>query len=129
MTDGDNSTASVETITITTKDEQKQRAIQYWNESKLKHTELLKDRVHDDVMQHLHQGKVLPIFHTLCCPPTERLFSPNTHVSVKDPNSDMIQLSSAPVTMGECDQESELIKDLTCHRFSATTQALTVLRI
>ena len=91
---------------------QKERAIQYWTESKSKHTEALKDQVHDDVMQHLQEGKVLPIFHTLCRPPTERLFSPDTRVSVNDPTSDIIQLSSDPVTMGECVEESELVGKL-----------------
>ena len=76
------------------------------------HAEALKDQVHDDVMQHLQEGKVLPIFHTLCRPPTERLFSPNTRVSLDDPTSDIIQLSSDPVTMGECVEESELVGKL-----------------
>ena len=62
---------------------QKERAIQYWNDSKAKHSEAMKDHVHDDVITHLHQGKVLPIFHTLCHPPSERLFPPNTRVSVE----------------------------------------------
>ena len=56
---------------------QKERAIQYWNGSTSKYSEAMKDQVHDDVMHHLHHGKVLPIFHTLCHPPKERLFQPN----------------------------------------------------
>jgi hypothetical protein len=78
------------------------RAIEYWNESKLKHNEPLKDAVHHQVMKYLEEGKVLPIFHTLCQPPNQRLFAPNTRISVKDPNSDVIQLSAATVTPGEC---------------------------
>jgi hypothetical protein len=67
----------------------------------------MKDHVHDDVITHLHQGKVLPIFHTLCHPPSERLFLPNTRVSVDDPTSDVIQLSASSVTMGKCEEEAE----------------------
>ena len=51
---------------------QKKRAIQYWNESN--YSEPLKGQVHDDVMKNLKEGKVLPIFHTLCRPPEKRLF-------------------------------------------------------
>jgi hypothetical protein len=70
----------------------------------------MKDHVYDDVIAQLRQGKVLPIFHTLCHPPSERLFLPNTHVSVDDETSDGIQLSTEPVSMGEAvkDVESEI---------------------
>ena len=86
---------------------QKESAIQYWNDSTSKYTEAMKDQVHDDVMNHLHQGKVLPIFHTLCHPPKERLFQPNTRVSSRDESStDMIQLSALSVTVGKCDLEA-----------------------
>ena len=80
---------------------QKERALQFWNESKINHPEALKDQVNEDVMKHLHQGEVLPIFHTLCCPPNKRLFPPNARVSVENPNSDEIRLSTAPVQMGK----------------------------
>ena len=86
---------------------QKERAIQYWNDSKKNYDEAMKDQVHDDVKHLLHQGKVLPIFHTLCRPPKERLFPPNTRVSSRDESStDMIQLSALPVTVGKCDLET-----------------------
>ena len=63
----------------------------------------MKDQVHDDVLLHLHQGKVLPIFHTLCRPPKERLFPPNTRVGKDDETSmEEIQISTAPVSRGEC---------------------------
>jgi hypothetical protein len=89
---------------------QKKRAIQYWNDSKANHNEAMKDQVHDDVITQLRQGKVLPIFHTLCRSPSERLFLPNTRVSVDDETSDMIQLSTEPVSMGEAvkDVENEI---------------------
>ena len=58
-------------------------------------------------MKDLHEGKVLPIFHTLCRPPEERHFSPERQVSVKDANSDEIQLSAAQATMGDCNFSSE----------------------
>ena len=86
--------------------EQKRRAIQYWNDSKSKHSEAMKDQVHDDVIKTLKEGKVLPIFHTLCRPQSERLFPPNRRVSSKDGSRDVIQLSAAPVTMGECNQNA-----------------------
>jgi hypothetical protein len=89
---------------------QRERAIQYWNDSKAKHGEVMKDHLHDDVITQLRQGKVLPIFHTLCRSPSERLFLPNTRVSVDDETSDMIQLSTEPVSMGEAvkDVENEI---------------------
>ena len=91
---------------------QKNRAIKYWNDNKLSHIEVMKDQVHDDVMQHLHVGKVLPIFHTLCRPPTERLFHPNTRVSVNDPASDAIELSVAPATIGECEEGHDIASEV-----------------
>ena len=91
---------------------QKKRAIQYWNDSKSKHIEAMKDEIHDDVMQHLKEGKVLPIFHTLCRPPNERLFLTEVCVRVKDRTSDAIQLSIAPVTIGECVKDAHNIGDV-----------------
>ena len=43
-------------------DEQKKRAKQFWNDSS--YNEDLKEKINDDVMNHLDQGLVLPIFHT-----------------------------------------------------------------
>ena len=84
---------------------QKKRALQFWNKSKINHPEALKDQINDDVMKHLNHGKVLPIFHTLCRPPNDRLFPPNTRVSVENPTSDEIRLSAGPVQMGKFDKE------------------------
>jgi hypothetical protein len=77
---------------------QKARAIQLWNDSN--YNEALKDSVHDTVMEHLNQGMVLPIFHTLCRDPNQRLFSPNATVCVDKLDSGNIQLSSHPVKAG-----------------------------
>jgi hypothetical protein len=62
---------------------QKKRAIQFWTKSN--YDDALKSSVHENVMKHLRQGLVLPIFHTLCRDPRKRLFSPNTTVCVDEP--------------------------------------------
>jgi hypothetical protein len=78
ISESDSSTSRTDEAAIAA---QKKRAIQYWNESN--YSEPLKHQVHDDVMTNLHEGKVLPIFHTLCRPPNERLFPPEQRVSVE----------------------------------------------
>ena len=88
-------------------DEQKKRAKKFWNDSS--YNEDLKERINDDVMNHLDLGLLLPIFHTLCRPPDKRLFLPDTRVGKEDENcSDVIQLSAAPVTMGVCGEEDDI---------------------
>jgi hypothetical protein len=82
---------------------QKQRAIQFWEESN--YNEILKDNVHNSIMDNLNQGLVLPIFHTLCRNPMKRLFSPNTTVCVNKPQSGNIQLSSLQVQEGTAGTE------------------------
>jgi hypothetical protein len=62
--------------------------------------EALKDSVHENVMEHLHQGLVLPIFYTLCHHPKKRLFTPNVTICITDTKSGTIQLSSEPVKTG-----------------------------
>ena len=52
--------------------EQTERAIQYWNESKVKHPDDMTNQVHDDVMKHLQRGTHLS--YDICRPPNERLF-------------------------------------------------------
>ena len=55
----------------------------------------------DEIMHNLEMGKVLPIFHTLCRPPNERLFRPNARVG----NFYAIQRTTAPETMRECNEK------------------------
>ena len=86
--------------------EQKKRAKKFWNDSS--YTEDIKETINDDVVNHLDQGLVLPIFHTLCRPPDKRLFSPNTRVGKKDKNcADVIQLSAATVTVEVCGDKND----------------------
>ena len=102
------STIQLDTATI---DEQKKRAKKFWNDSS--YNEDLKEAIDDDVVNHLDQGLVLPIFHTLCRPPDKRLFIPNTRVGKEDENcSDVIQLSAAPVTMGVCKVENDEVGEV-----------------
>ena len=89
---------------------QKERALQFWEECHSQHPEVLKDQVNDDVVKHLNHGEVLPIFHTLCRPPNQRLFPPNTRVSVEDPNSDEIRLSAAPVVVGNVEKDPPIVE-------------------
>ena len=90
-------------------EEQKERAKKFWRESN--YDEEMKGMIHDDVMDKLDQGLVLPIFHTLCRHPYKRLFLPNTCVGKDDENcSDVIHLSSASVTIGECKEDESVGK-------------------
>ena len=87
---------------------QTQRAIQYWNDSSSNHVAVIMNQVEKEkVLQLLKEGKVLPIFHTLCRPPNERLFLPNTLVSTEDKKPHAIQLSAAPMASEECQEEEE----------------------
>ena len=89
-------------------EEQKERAKKFWRESN--YDEEMKGMIHDDVMDKLDQGLVLPIFHTLCRHPYKRLFLPNTRVGKDDKYcSDVIHLSSASVTIGECKEETGVV--------------------
>jgi hypothetical protein len=81
----------------------------------LKHSEPLKDEVHNEVIENLKDGKVLPIFHTLCQNPDNRLFPPNTRVSDRDPDSDIIELSAASVTKGEFWKDKETVGKISIH--------------
>ena len=96
-------------------DEQKKRAKQFWNNSS--YNEDIKESINDDVLKHLDQGLVLPIFHTLCQSPEKRLFLPNTLVGKEDENcSDVIRLSAAPVTVGVCADENDVVGEVTRRR-------------
>ena len=89
-------------------DEQKERSKKFWKDSNF--NENIKALINDDVMNHLDQGMVLPIFHTLCRSPSKRLFPPNTRVRTEDDNcTAVIQLSSAPVKMGVCTDKNEFL--------------------
>ena len=95
-------------------EEQKERAKKFWNTSN--YNEEMKVRVNDDVMQYLDQGLVLPIFHTLCCPPDQRLFPPDIGVGETDRNLYTIQLSSVPVTMGNSEHGTQTVSEISMGR-------------
>jgi hypothetical protein len=84
---------------------QKARAIQSWTESNP-----------DDIMERSIQDTVLYhrlVFHTLCRPPKERLFSIGATVRMDEPTQEQIQLSLEEVKVGECQVGSigEIIRD------------------
>jgi hypothetical protein len=83
---------------------QKQRAIQYWEVSN--NGDEQKQNMHSTVLQHLNNGLVLPIFHTLCRNIHERLYSPNASASIRSPDIDKIQLSYDPVQEGKAKENS-----------------------
>ena len=76
--------ATIQISATTAIEEQKKRAKQLWNNSS--YNEDLQETINADVMNHLDQGLVPPIFHTLCRPPNKRLFLPNTRVGKEDAN-------------------------------------------
>jgi hypothetical protein len=77
-----------------------ERAIKLWNDSN--YDEDLKYKIHDNVMDSLNQGLVLPIYHTLCHHPNECLHLPNA-AALKE---EAIQLSANPAQEGACKKGS-----------------------
>ena len=114
-------------------EDQKERAKKFWNEAN--YDEEMKRKVHGNVMKHLNEGTVLPIFHTLCQPPDKRLFSPNTILGNMDFNcTDVIHLSSENVTAGKCADESDNVihkvsKDLEMSYMPAFSASMIIMQI
>lgn len=78
---------------------QKSRAIRQWKEAFSKQF-FTSRSIYDEVLQQLNEGKVPPIYHTLCRDPEKRLFLPNTVVSDGNSQSGSIEFSTMFVEAG-----------------------------
>ena len=86
-------------------EKQKTRALQYLKASQ-ENFDGITHISADDVTKKLSQGLVPPIFHTLCRNETDRLFLPNTPVSLEEGEVNVIELSSKAVKAGVAESDS-----------------------
>jgi hypothetical protein len=91
-------------------DVQKRRAIARWEEAYAK--KYFEKDIYDCVLEKLKVGEVLPMYHTLCCDPSKRLFLPNTFVSSGNAESGRIKLSLEKVQAGSSKIHPTLLRSL-----------------
>jgi hypothetical protein len=87
---------------------QKSRAIAQWDQAFAR--EDFEKSVYDEVLSHLKNGIVPPIYHALSREPAKRLFLPKTFITPDDPESGSIELSSDKVFSGICASKASIDK-------------------